>query len=191
MILGELLTYSFSQQYPEKYQEIINEQNSKELDKRISIDESDNVDIILASVVAKTIKYEKQIGKRSENEIRADVKENISDMINMIVYDCMFGNNDRHSQNWACYTDKENGRMQIYPLYDNERVLGLHENQNVITKAINDGNVDEISEKTLFSRMRVPGEKKVHSTYKDVFHKFQQTWGKKSPVTEFLLQRKS
>ena len=136
---------------------MINEQYCEKLpfDKRISLDPSDNVDIIIASVVAQTINYEKKRGKRSMDEIKADVKENVSDIINMIVYDCMFGNNDRHSQNWALYTDGEEGRLQVYPLYDNERVLGLSKPEAEIKQAVYSENLEARTEEECFSRMGI------------------------------------
>lgn len=157
LMMGEMAIHSFEFQYSEKYKEIINEQYCEKLpfDKRISLDPSDNVDIIIASVVAQTINYEKKRGKRSMDEIKADVKENVSDIINMIVYDCMFGNNDRHSQNWALYTDGEEGRLQVYPLYDNERVLGLSKPEAEIKQAVYSENLEARTEEECFSRMGI------------------------------------
>ena len=88
----------------------------------------------------------------------------------MIVYDCLYGNNDRHNDNWSMIQKHNNGRVDIelYPLYDNERVLGLYENQYTIESILKSKNPSEEYEKILFSRMRVPGEKNKFSDYKDV-----------------------
>ena len=113
--------------YREKYRELLSKSNSSvsDVQSRMSLDPYDNIDVVLGSIVAETIRYESRSGKCSSEQVKEDVKENLKSAIDMMVYDCMFGNNDRHSQNWAMYTDEENGKAKLYPLYDNERVLGL------------------------------------------------------------------
>lgn len=106
----------------------------------------------------------------SEEYILDKIEENRKHAIQMIVVDCLYGNNDRHSDNWSMVQKVSDDKVDIelYPLYDNERAFGLYENQRTIEQAIRDNNVEEISEKMLFSRMSVPGEEKKRSTYKDV-----------------------
>lgn len=126
---------------------------------------NDNIEVVLASIDTKTREFYQSKGS-SNQYIEMKVRQNRSKAIQMMVYDCLFGNNDRHDENWAMKRNEND--IEIYPLYDNERVLGLYENQNTIEEAFKRGKVEEISEKILFSRMRVPGEKNEHSNYKDV-----------------------
>lgn len=158
MVLGEMAVLSFEHQFPEQYKAILKEIlcETEPLGRKISIlDPSDNIDVIVQAVAAQTIHYEKQFGKRSTDEIREDVHENLSDLFNMVVYDCMFGNNDRHSQNWATYSDPEDGRLRMYPLYDNERVLGLSRTEVEMKRTVNCGNLDVATEEECFSRMGI------------------------------------
>ena len=157
LLMGKIVVQSFEYRYQEKYNKIISEQYSEycPFERIISLDQADNIDVIIAAVVAKTIEYEKRVGKHSLDDIKLDVKNNVSDIINMVVYDCMFGNNDRHSQNWAVYTDIEEGKLQVYPLYDNERVLGLSRPEAEIKRAVCDTNLEEKTERECFSRMGI------------------------------------
>lgn len=165
---GKTVIEYFSREYENRFKDLtINDINK--------VNASDNLEVMLSALEARIRKFYRDNNNQvSSSTVDNIVKENRKKAIQMMVYDCLYGNNDRHDENWSLVRNKEN--VGLYELYDNERVLGLHENQNVITKAINDGNVDEISEKMLFSRMRVPGEKKVHSTYKDVLNYLMQNY---------------
>ena len=135
----------------------------------MSLDSHDNIDIILASIAYGTINYESKSKRFSEAQIREDVKENLKSAIDMITYDCIFGNNDRHSENWAMYVDLSTGRIRHYPLYDNERVLGLSLTEAEVRQAVKSGNLDTTTEKSEFSRM---GISPIHTgaSYKDVLN---------------------
>lgn len=156
MILGEGVVEAFELNHPEKFKEILSTQSGiPNIQKRMTIEPYDNVDIVLVSIVAKTIKYESKSGKCSNEQIKEDAKENLKSAIDMMVYDCMFGNNDRHSQNWAMCTDEETGRATMYPLYDNERVLGLSIPEADMKKAVASGDLDVKTEQSEFSRMGI------------------------------------
>ena len=88
----------------------------------------------------------------------------------MIIYDCLYGNNDRHDENWAMVKNMDGTDISLYPLYDNERVLGLYENIRTVESSLEKNSVEEDSEKTLFSRMTVPGQNAISSSYKDVLN---------------------
>lgn len=45
--------------------------------------------------------------------------------IDMIVFDCRFGNYDRRLENWMLYQDGNSKKIKMYPMYDNEAVLGI------------------------------------------------------------------
>ena len=128
-----------------------------------------NIDVTIAAIENSIREfYQKSSIERSPEYVEAKVAENRKRAIDMIVYDCLYGNNDRHDENWALVKDAEGRDIQLYPLYDNERVLGLYENINSIEKSLSNDSVETDSEKTLFSRMTVPNEKGKSSSYKDV-----------------------
>lgn len=128
-----------------------------------------NIDICIAAIEETTRNYyEKSSIKRSEEYIEAKVLENRKAALNMIIYDCLYGNNDRHDENWAMVKDLDGREIELYPLYDNERVLGLYENIRTIEASLENDTVNEDSERILFSRMTVPNQNGTSSSYKDV-----------------------
>ena len=128
-----------------------------------------DIDICIAAIEEETRRYyQKSSFKRSEDYIEEKVKENRKAALNMIVYDCLYGNNDRHDENWAMVKDLDGLDISLYPLYDNERVLGLYENIRTIESSLEKNTVEQDSEKTLFSRMTVPEQNATSSSYKDV-----------------------
>lgn len=147
----------------------------------------DDIELFLTSVEFRTRKfYEDYYGKDriflpekhfnfaqeelTEEYVENKVKENRIQAIEMIVYDCLYGNNDRHTDNWSMVQKYRDDRadIELYPLYDNERVLGLYENQNTINSLLVNGKIDKSHENVLFSRMSVPNNTKGNSNYKDV-----------------------
>lgn len=125
---------------------------------------------VTMAAIEKTIRefYRKSSFKRSSEYIDTKVSETRKRVIDMIIYDCLYGNNDRHDENWALVKDQEGRDIDLYPIYDNERVLGLYENIKVIENSLLKGTVEEDSEKILFSRMTVPNETERSSSYKEV-----------------------
>lgn len=128
----------------------------------------DNIEVILASIEARTREYYSHDPSSSETYIKYKINENKKRMLETIIYDCLYGNNDRHDENWSMEKKNDGSDISIYYLYDNERVLGLYQNQDEIETALSTDSVERYSENVLFSRMKVPGETKKHSTYKDV-----------------------
>lgn len=47
--------------------------------------------------------------------------------IDMIMFDCRYGNYDRNIDNWMLYQNKDNGEVELYPAFDNECFLGFDE----------------------------------------------------------------
>ncbi len=113
----------------------------------------DNVDIVLQSIKAETQRYEKASGL-SQEQINHDVQNNIQDAIDMIVFDNIFGNSDRHSENWSVgYSNS--GTMRIYPMYDNEAILGFRRPEATIKKIVDLGYASDLAPKISYSRMGV------------------------------------
>lgn len=130
-----------------------------------------NIDICISAIEEETRNfYKKSPILRSKEYIEAKVSENRKAAINMIIYDCLYGNNDRHDENWAMVKDLDSRDISLYSLYDNERVLGLYENIRTIESTLEKNTVDQESEKVLFSRMTVPNESKNSSSYKNVLN---------------------
>lgn len=155
---GESIVDIFKYHNEEKYKELTATDSSYK-------EKSENLEVCLAAIEYKTKSFYKD---RPEEEVQKKVEQNRELAIRMIVYDCMYGNNDRHNENWAMVKDKYGKDISLYDLYDNERVFGLYENQNIIEEALRKDKVKEVSEERLFSRLYVPGETKKHSSYKDV-----------------------
>ena len=114
-------------------------------------------------------------GIHSEEFIQAKMQQLRKRMIEMIVYDCLYGNYDRHDENWSMHL-QASGDIDLYPLYDNEKVLGLYENQNFIQDTLRDEEVEKKAEEKFFSRMHVPGEDKKNSTYKEMLEYLMNTY---------------
>lgn len=156
MILGEGIVTNFMHKYPQKFKGIVEEELcSPAFKSYMQLNKEDNIDVIILSIITQTIEIEKQLGKRSKEQIESDVKENLRDAFDMVAYDCLFGNDDRHSQNWAMCVDAETGRLEMYPLYDNERVLGLSKPVAEMRKYVNEEYAPDITDRKSLSRMGI------------------------------------
>lgn len=51
----------------------------------------------------------------------------IQQYIDMVIFDCRFGNYDRNLDNWLLYENIDTKEISLYPLFDNEVVLGFSE----------------------------------------------------------------
>jgi hypothetical protein len=117
-------------------------------------DNNDDINVILTGIATETARYERMMGKKSYEEIKEDVKSNISKMIDQIVFDCVFGNNDRHSNNWGGIYNEEEGTFKIYPAFDNERIMGLSKSKDEMRMIVNSGkSLTDYHEREFFSRM--------------------------------------
>jgi len=61
------------------------------------------------------------------------------DFINMAIYDLKYMNPDRRLNNWFIRKNKKTGQLDLYPMFDNEMILGFD----------NDLNDGKLSEETL------------------------------------------
>ena len=101
--------------------------------------DDEHIEVILAAIDHRVRNYESSMGMRSPKEIEDDVKDARRKMIEMVVFDCAFGNNDRHSRNWGMMLDRTTGRASLYSAYDNERVLGLCMSELEMEKVVEAG----------------------------------------------------
>lgn len=154
IMLGEHIVGRFAERYKEKYNQIVFPDGN--INKYYTPEDiEDNIDVVISAIATQTMDYERTEGIRTEAEIKADIDENLRDAFDMFVYDCVFGNNDRHSQNWAMLTDLETGRVKLYPLYDNERVLGLSRTEAELKQDVASNELSKRIEKTSTSRMGI------------------------------------
>jgi len=173
---GKLIVDIFSSKQRERFNSLTPEDSF--------INKADNLEVVLSAVEDRTRAFYEEKSDIPNDYVEGKVKQNKLDTIQMIVYDCLYGNNDRHDENWGMLVNDTD--ISLYPLYDNERVLGLYENQNIIEGALKSDNVEKTSEEILFSRMRVPGDKSKHSNYKDVLEYLMQNY---TDETELALKK--
>lgn len=169
---GDFIVSKFRMHNPEEVDRILGEKifDGSNLKKGNILTNSyeDNLEVILASIAWETMQYEKSFGIRTDEEIKEDIANNLRKVFEMLVYDCLFGNSDRHSANWAMAYNSNTGRVTMYPNYDNEAVLGLRKTEYEIKQAIqSDEAMNDFSENELYSRM---GIAPIHSgvTYKNM-----------------------
>lgn len=157
---GKIAIERFKMKYRDQFKALI-QNNDISMSKA-----NDNIEVVFASVETSVRDFYRALDTHSETYIQARVQEVRRKVIQMAVYDSLYGNYDRHDENWSMQYN--NGKIDLYPLYDNERVLGLYENQNFIEEALRKEDIEQVAQEKFFSRMRVPGEEKGYSTYKDI-----------------------
>lgn len=136
----------------------------------------DNVDLVIASIARETLETENRLGKKTSEEIKEDTIRNVQDAINMIVFDCIFGNHDRHSGNWSMEIDTEAGSSSLYSAYDNEAVLGLRRSvQQIESVLLNEKTMEQRTDEILFSRMNI-GRRLIRPTYREMLEHLVQNY---------------
>ena len=165
---GKIIIERFKARYRESYERIIKDDKCKG-------DVNDNVELVFASSISQVADFYRMKGIYSEEFIQAKIQQTRKRIIEMIVYDCLYGNYDRHDENWSMHI-KGNENIDLYPLYDNERVLGLYENQSFIEDTLRNQEVEKKTDENFFSRMHVPGETKKNSTYKEMLEYLMNTY---------------
>ena len=156
---GKITIERFKTKYKDQFKELTqNDMN------RLKV--NDNIELVLTAIESNVRDLYRMVGTYTEAYIQTKVQEVKKKVIQMVVYDSLYGNYDRHDENWSIYYN--NDKIDLYPLYDNERVLGLYENQDFIENILKEENMEQIVDRKFFSRMRVPGEKKKYSSYKDI-----------------------
>ena len=84
--------------------------------------------------------------------------------------------------------DMDGRDISLYYLYDNERVLGLYENIRTVESSLERNTVEADSEKTLFSRMTVPGQNATSSSYKDVLEYIASKYSEVGEILDMHLK---
>lgn len=155
---GETIINKFKMNNPEIFYKIL-QKNSLENLKKGSITTNlaeDNIEIILATIAWETKKFEEARDIRTKEEIKEDIARNLTKTIEMVAYDCLFGNSDRHSVNWSMKYNVQAGTVEMYSNYDNEAVLGLRKTEYEIKKAVeSEEATKQFSQNELHSRMGI------------------------------------
>lgn len=112
----------YKSEHNDEYIKIMNQskEDSEKLEYCFSINNSsnnNNIELIIPAFEA----YLREKGNASEEQI-AKMRQ---DLINMVVFDCRFGNPDRNDENYGLKVSKYG--VSLYPLFDNERILGFAE----------------------------------------------------------------
>ena len=84
-----------------------------------------NLEVIIPAFMSYVIEDCKGTKEQAE-----EIKQHI---IDMVTFDCMLANRDRHSENYGV-AFLSPGQVRFYPLYDNEYILGLSEPEKDIGK---------------------------------------------------------
>ena len=165
---GESVINNYRYHNSKNFDEIVRERNYsyKPEDVNMVLSPDDNVDVAIEAIKYETRRYEEKMGVFSDEDIEMHVDNNVQDMIDMIVFDNIFGNSDRHNENWSVIYSNI-GTMYVYPMYDNEAILGFRRPEAMIKALANRGLSHDLNARVNFSRM---GFSPIHSgvTYKSM-----------------------
>ncbi len=120
------------------------------LKDRLPSSKNNNIDIIIPA-----LKYYLEEHVKCSKE---EINRICDNFIQMVVFDCAFGNSDRNDENWGIIikntNDPKSSKADIYPMFDNERILGFMERKDVVEKIITDERaINDYSNQVLNSRM--------------------------------------
>ena len=115
-----------------------------------------NVEIILAAFEAKFRK------NRQANKI-PEMRKMFFDMC---AFDLLFGNRDRHDENFGLNIDQRTGELSFYHLFDDEQILGFQERKAVVDACLrSEKEYQRFKENELTSCIGIPGNtQQIHST---------------------------
>ena len=121
----------FGTEYKDDYQKIIKSKvkSIKSSDLRLNPGieaNNNNIDIIMPAFES----YAKEKCGISDSEWY-ELRQNI---INMIVFDLKFANRDRNDENYGLAVNYNSGKLRLYPIFDNEYILGFCEFKSDIEK---------------------------------------------------------
>ena len=108
---------------------------------------NNNIELIIPAFEA----YAREVAGASEEKVTA-LRQ---DLINMVVFDCRFGNTDRNDENYGLAVSLND--MRLYPSFDNEYFLGMSESVEEI-EMYSAARLQEHIDKDLTSRMGVSSQ---------------------------------
>ena len=108
---------------------------------------NNNIELVIPAFEA----YARELAGASEEKV-ATLRQ---DLINMVVFDCRFGNTDRNDENYGLAVSQND--VRLYPSFDNEYILGMSEAVEEIEK-YSAARLQEHIDKDLTSRMGVSSQ---------------------------------
>lgn len=141
----------YKREHPNEYVEIMNPLGEHfEGDHEISIyNEKNNNNIELVIPAMETYVKERC------NATPEQIQQLRQDIINMVVFDCKFGNTDRNDENYGISISQDGFRL--YPTFDNEYILGFPEYVEEIKK-FSGARLQEHMDTDLTSRMGITSQ---------------------------------
>ena len=114
---------------------------------------NNNVEVIL-----ETLEY--YCTKKNQADKIPEIRKAFFDMC---IFDIKFANRDRHDENFGLKVDSLTGEISFYPLFDNEQILGMQEDETNIEKYLhNPKEYTKFKTKELTSYIGIP--KKIQKT---------------------------
>ena len=128
LVSAQTIVSRFKQLHKNDFFDIIELPN--ELREKYNIDNdrdsnNNNIEVIIPAFMS----YIKEDCNGTDEQAE-DIKQHI---IDMVTFDCMSANRDRHSENYGLAVSHF-GKARFYPLYDNEYILGFSETETDIGK---------------------------------------------------------
>lgn len=81
----------------------------------------------------------------------------LDDFIDMLLFDCLTGNNDRHYYNWGVITHIKNSHKPYFsPIYDTARGLFWNKDEQFIISLYNDSNIQQHERIEIYANKSVP-----------------------------------
>lgn len=108
-----------------------------------------NVEIILAA-------FESKFKKNGQAKKIPEMRKAFFDMC---AFDILFGNRDRHDENFGLRFDQMANELSFYHLFDDEQILGMQENVTVVEACLkSDKEYNKFKENELTSCIGIPGQ---------------------------------
>lgn len=136
---AESFIEQFKNEKPDKYNEILDKSEKYGRGKHgksralQSNGNEDCLEIGLAALEYKIREFEEKnnIDKKITEQ---DIKDSRKNFFRMCIYDLLTGNNDRHTNNYSLILKADSHRAYLYPMYDNERILGFYNSKYELDK---------------------------------------------------------
>lgn len=110
-----------------------------------------------------------------ENRPKSEFDEIKNKIIEMLVYDIKFGNNDRIGSNFGLIKNKATGKIKFYPLFDNETIFGFDYPTSKLTGHENECDIEAFNHQQQM-KFRLDGKQNNTSDYLELLKFLLQTY---------------
>ena len=142
MLPASIVIEDYKMLSPRKYRELT-ERGKTGSDRNYT-----NVEVILAA-------FEAKYRKSGQPERIPEMRKAFFDMC---AFDLLFGNRDRHDDNFGLKIDQITGELSFYHLFDDEQILGFQERKAVVDACLrSDKEYQKFKENELTSCIGIPG----------------------------------